>query len=247
MSIKLEKICKSYDKPVLHNLDLEIQDDEFVAIMGPSGTGKSTLLKILALQIHETSGRYILGEDDVSVMKEEKRSQVITDQVGYVDQDIYLFDSLTVRDNIVIAVNPTDKDIDLKSYELLIKYFKLEDLQDKYPFELSGGERQRAVIVRNVLKRPQVLLMDEPTSSLDFKSSNELLTLISKYQSKLGVALVVVTHNSSVAKHAERVVLLKNGKVFTNIYRGDGDFEQQINTAQAAMYRSDYDRTYIRV
>lgn len=243
MSLKLEKICKLYNNPVLHNLDLEIEDNQFVAIMGPSGTGKSTLLKILGLQLRETSGRYILGGKDVSVMKDKERSEVITNEIGYIDQDIYLFDSLTVKENIVIAVNPTNKEVDQKSYEILIKYFKLEELQDKYPFELSGGERQRVVIVRNVLKKPQVLLMDEPTSSLDFKSSNELLTLISKYQSELGVAVVVVTHNSNVAKYAKRVVLLKDGKVFTNIYRGDTDFEHQINTAQAAMYRSDYDRT----
>lgn len=242
MGIKLEKISKSYKEPVLINLDLEIEDGEFIAIMGPSGTGKSTLLKILGLQIRETSGRYIIGDKDVSLLKDEKRSKMIASEIGYVDQNIYLFDSLTIKENIFLATHGADKKVDTDYLKLLINYFKLENLLDKHPFELSGGERQRIVIVRNLLKKPQLLLMDEPTSSLDFNSSKELLDLISKYQQKLAVSTVIVTHNSNVAKYAKRVILLKNGKVFTNIYRGDSDFETKINNAQAAMYRSDYDR-----
>ncbi len=242
MSIKLEKISKSYIEPVLLDLDLEISDGEFIAVMGASGTGKSTLLKILGLQIHETSGRYILGDKDVSLLKDENRSQMIASEIGYVDQNIYLFDSLTIIDNILLAANGAKKEVDPDYLKLLINYFKLEELLDKYPFELSGGERQRIVIARNILKKPQLLLMDEPTSSLDFNSSKELLDLISKYQQQLAVTTIIVTHNSNVAKYANRVILLKNGKVFTNIYRGDDDFEIKINNAQAAMYRSDYDR-----
>lgn len=242
MAIKLEKLSKIYNRPVIVDMDLEVSSGEFISIMGPSGTGKSTLLKILAMQIYESAGKYYIDGLDVSTMTYDQRASTIAKDIGYVDQEIYLFDSLTVGENIKLASYNASGSYDDEYFTILCQYFKLSELVDKYPFEISGGERQRTVIVRNLLKKPKFLLMDEPTSSLDYKTSEELLTLLARFQSEFNITVIIVTHNSNVAKHSKRVILLKDGKIYSNVYPISNDFEHDINNAVNGMYRRDYDR-----
>lgn len=242
MSLELKKISKTYYDTVLENLDFKVEDGQFISIMGPSGSGKSTLLKILGLQIRETSGSYVIKNIEVSSQSYKNRRKHLADLIGYVDQDVYLFDSLTIEENIKIGCYGANIKIDLNYLQQLLKYFKLEQHIDKYPFEISGGERQRVIIVRNLLKKPEILLMDEPTSSLDYKTSNDLMELIVKQQHDLKVTTIIVTHNPHIAQYTNRVVFIKNRKIFADIYRTEENFEERINKTQAAVYKGDYDR-----
>lgn len=240
--IKLQKISMSYKRPVLSEIDLNIKAGEYVAIMGQSGVGKSTLLKILALQIRATNGCYLLADQELSTLNNKERQGLIAKEIGYVDQATYLFDSLTVYENIMLATDVAGEKWDEQLFELLIKYFELDGLASKYPSELSGGERQRVVITRNILKKPRILLMDEPTSSLDYLSSLKLMNLIDRYQRRFDLTTIIVTHNSQIAKHTNRVILINDGRIYADIYRTSDDFEQQIIKAQNAMYGREYDR-----
>lgn len=243
MAINLSKICMNYNRQVINNLDLKIEDGEYTAIMGPSGVGKSTLLKILALQERATSGSYLLGDIDVSIEDQTKRKEIIRNQIGYVDQATFLFDSLTVIENVMLASSSSGVAFDQEYCSKVFKYLEIDGKEHSYPYELSGGERQRVVIAQNLLKKPTILLMDEPTSSLDYISSKNLMELLSSLQQSLQITTVIVTHNSQVAKHADRVILMKDGQIFANVYKGADDFEAKIMTAQSAMYRRDYDRS----
>lgn len=237
MAIKLEKICMTYNRPVIVNLDLTIYKGEYVAIMGPSGVGKSTILKILALQIRATSGIYQLDEQDVSVESHENRKKIKRDTIGYIDQATFLFDSLTVIENVMLMLSSVNEIFDQKYCDLVFKYLDISGKENSYPYELSGGERQRVVIAQNILKKPKLLLMDEPTSSLDYINGKKLMELITKLQSKLNLTIVIVTHNTNVAKYVNRTILIKDGQVFANVYKGEDDYQTKLMTAQSAMYR----------
>lgn len=217
MAIKLEKICVNYNRPVIVNLDLIIEEGEYVAIMGPSGVGKSTILKILALQLRATSGSYYLDEVDVSVESHEDRKKIKRNTIGYIDQETFLFDSLTVIENMMLTLSSVNKDFDKDFCELVFRYLDISGKGNNYPYELSGGERQRVVIAQNILKKPKILLMDEPTSSLDYTNGKKLMYLITKLQAKLNITIVIVTHNTNVAKYVNRSILIKDGQVFANV------------------------------
>lgn len=237
MAIKLEKICMTYNRPVIVNLDLTIEEGEYVAIMGPSGVGKSTILKILALQLRATSGSYKLEEQDVSVESHENRKKIKRNTIGYIDQATFLFDSLTVIENVKLILSSVNQVFDQEYCDLVFKYLDISGKENSYPYELSGGERQRVVIAQNILKKPKILLMDEPTSSLDYINGKKLMELITKLQSRLNLTIVIVTHNTNVAKYVNRTILIKDGQVFANVYKGEDDYQTKLLTAQSAMYR----------
>lgn len=241
MAIKLEKICMDYNRKVIDNIDLIIEDGEYIALMGPSGVGKSTLVKILGLQERATSGSYLLDDTDVSLESQTNRKEIMRNNIGYVDQATFLFDSLTVIENVMLATDSINQQFDQEYCKLIFNYLDIADKEDAYPYQLSGGERQRVVIAQNILKKPKILLMDEPTSCLDYMSSKKLVKLISRLQAEFKITTVIVTHNSQIAKYANRVVLMSDGQIFANLYKGAEDFESKIITAQSAMYRRDYD------
>lgn len=242
MSITLKKISKNFNYPVLKNIDLDVKQGEYLAIMGSSGVGKSTLLKILALQLRPDSGIYTIDNQDINVQTEIIRKQYITHNIGYVDQEPYLFDSLNVIENILLGLSISEQNQTQKLINQVLVYFDINHLQKYYPYELSGGERQRVVIVKNILINPKLLLMDEPTSSLDYATSNKLMELLDAYQKEYKITTIIVTHNPTIAKHTNRTIIMNEGKIYADIYKTDDSFEQDIINAQAIIYRRKDDR-----
>lgn len=236
MSIQLQALSKQYDQSVLENIDLEIKTGDFVAIMGPSGAGKSTLVKQLALIELPSSGNYLLDGVNLSLATVDERSQLIRRTIAYVDQSLFLYDSLTVYENISLGLNIAQMKIDSVAIANMASKLKVEHLLTKYPCELSGGERQRIIICQNLLKQPKLIVLDEPTSALDYQASHELMQLLTAFQSELSTTIILVTHNSAMAKYSKRTIFLKDGRVYNNVYHLDHNYEQEIIACNSSMY-----------
>ncbi len=241
MSIKLKALSKVYRQKVLNDIDLTINDGEFVAIMGPSGAGKSTLVKLLALIEQATSGQYFCDDVELITANLDIRQKFQLQNIGYVDQSLELFDSLNIEENINIVRNIANIDVDDIYRNNIFSSLQINDLLLKYPSELSGGERQRVIIARNLLKKPSLLILDEPTSALDYRTSNNLMKLLKTLHQQIELTIVLVTHNSNIAKYTNRTVFIKDGSIYNNIYNLNENYEHEIITCIQSMYRRSND------
>ena len=203
----------------LKNVNFSVEQGEYVAIMGESGSGKTTLLNILAALDKPTEGNVILDGNNLSKLKESQISAFRRDNLGFVFQDFNLLDTFTLEDNIylplVLAGMPYKKMHD-RGISALLK---------KYPYEVSGGQKQRAAAARALITNPKLILADEPTGALDSKASDELLSLFSEIN-RTGQTIVMVTHSVKAASTAGRVLFIRDGEVFHQIYRGNDTDEQ---------------------
>lgn len=214
----------------LTDVTFTAEDGEFIAIMGESGSGKTTLLNILAALDRPTAGNVILDGVDLGKVREGKMSEFRRDNLGFVFQEFNLLDTFTIGDNILLPLvlrgmkyNEMRGDLDKAA-----KVLRISDLLNKYPYEISGGQKQRAACARAIITNPKILLADEPTGALDSKSSDEMLNLFEKINEN-GQTILMVTHSTKAASHAKRVLFIKDGRVFHQIYRG--------NNSVDAMYR----------
>lgn len=212
----------------LTNVNFTVEQGEYVAIMGESGSGKSTLLNILAALDKPTAGRVILDGKDLSTIKDSAVAEFRRNQLGFVFQEFNLLDTFTIEDNIFLPLVLAGKKYDemKKRLEPIAQKLGISELLKKYPYEVSGGQKQRAAVARAMITNPKLILADEPTGALDSKSSDELLHLFGEVNEQ-GQTILMVTHSVKAASMAKRVLFIKDGQVFHQMYRGN-DTEVQM-------------------
>ncbi|HBP64304.1 MAG TPA: ABC transporter ATP-binding protein [Desulfosporosinus sp.] len=205
----------------LSRVSFSIEKGEYVAIMGESGSGKTTLLNILAALDKPTSGEVLLNGKNIVFIKEREISAFRRDNLGFVFQDFNLLDTFSVRDNIFLPLVLSGKSYQEMTSRLtpIAEKLEISDILDKFPYEVSGGQKQRAAVARALIAKPQLILADEPTGALDSKATDHLLKLFSEIHQE-GQTILLVTHSTKAASHAGRVLFIKDGEVFHQLYRG---------------------------
>ena len=211
----------------LSNLSFSVEEGEYVAIMGESGSGKTTLLNILASLDKPTSGEVLLNGKNIVDIKEKEISAFRRENLGFVFQDFNLLDTFSLRDNIFLPLVLSGKGYREMEEKLepLAKMLGIEKLMDKYPYEVSGGQKQRAAVARAVITDPELILADEPTGALDSKSADSLLKIFSELNAS-GQTILMVTHSVKAASNAGRVLFIRDGEVFHQLYRGNSTNEE---------------------
>lgn len=211
----------------LRSVSFQVQRREYVAIMGESGSGKTTLLNILAALDKPTSGSVILDGQDLSKIKESQAAAFRRDNLGFVFQEFNLLDTFSIEDNIFLPLVLAGMKYEQMQERLapIAAQLGITTLLKKYPYEISGGQKQRAAVARALITNPKLILADEPTGALDSKATDELLRLFEQIN-RAGQTIVMVTHSVKAASHAGRVLFIKDGAVYHQIYRGDNTDEQ---------------------
>ena len=207
-------------------MSFSVEEGEYLAIMGESGSGKTTLLNILAALDKPTSGEVLLDGKLLSAIKERDISAFRRDNLGFVFQDFNLLDTFTLRDNIFLPLVLAKKPYSFMRGELqpIAEKLRIEDVLDKFPYEVSGGQKQRAAVARALITHPKLILADEPTGALDSRATDELLELFERIN-RDGQTILMVTHSVKAASHAKRVLFIKDGEVFHQLYRGEMNCE----------------------
>ena len=211
----------------LSNVNFSVEVGEYVAIMGESGSGKTTLLNILAALDKPTRGSVLLQGKDLTHIREKEITNFRREHLGFVFQDFNLLDNFNNKDNIFLPLVLSKKRVSEMERRLapIAKQLGIEDILTKYPYEISGGQKQRVAVARALITQPDLVLADEPTGALDSKSTEELLHLFGQINEKRQT-IIMVTHSTSAASHASRVLFIKDGKIFHEIYRGNKTMDQ---------------------
>ena len=211
----------------LRQVDFSVEEGEYVAIMGESGSGKTTLLNILAALDKPTAGSVVLDGRELSKVGDADAAAFRRDNLGFVFQDFNLLDTFSLRDNIFLPLVLAGKTYGemYRRLEPIADKLGISHLLSKYPYEVSGGQKQRCAAARALITNPQIILADEPTGALDSKSTDELLNIFSQIN-KDGQTILMVTHSVKAASHAGRVMFIKDGEIFHQIYRGNASDEE---------------------
>jgi putative ABC transport system ATP-binding protein len=211
----------------LTNVTFSVEEGEFIAIMGESGSGKTTLLNIIAALDKPTSGEVFLKDKSLIGISEKEISAFRRDNLGFVFQDFNLLDTFSVKDNILLPLVLSGHTYEemKNSLNTVVEKLGISDLLEKFPYEISGGQKQRTAIARAIITNPKLLLADEPTGALDSKATESLLKLFKKINED-GQTVFMVTHSVKAASHASRILFLRDGAVFHQIYRGSSSNEE---------------------
>lgn len=211
----------------LSDVSFSVEEGEYVAIMGESGSGKTTLLNIIAALDKPTDGEVYLNGRRFSDIKEAEIAKFRREHLGFVFQEFNLLDNFSIKDNILLPLVLAGKQYHEMDKRLtpVARKLGISELLSKYPYEVSGGQKQRAAVARAIITDPQLILADEPTGALDSKASDELLSLFSSINND-GQTIIMVTHSVKAASNAGRVLFIKDGRVFHQIYRGASSNEQ---------------------
>ncbi|MBP3794088.1 MAG: ABC transporter ATP-binding protein [Ruminococcus sp.] len=220
----------------LKSVTFEVEKGEYVAIMGESGSGKTTLLNILASLDKATSGEVILDGKKLSQINEKEISAFRRDNLGFVFQDFNLLDNFSIKDNILLPLVLLGMKYDDMEKRLMpiVKMLGIDQLIEKYPYELSGGQKQRTAIARAMITQPKLILADEPTGALDSKSTDSVLDIFDVLN-KDGQTILMVTHSIKAASRASRVIFIKDGTLFHQIYREEATTEQMYQKISHAL------------
>nr|WP_276938221.1 ABC transporter ATP-binding protein [Helcococcus sueciensis] len=218
--IRTENLNKIYEgtNPVhaVNNVNLEIEEGEFVAIVGASGGGKSTLLHMLGGLDIPTSGKVLINGKDIYKMSDEERSIFRRRSIGFIFQFFNLLPILTAKENIELAASLDGAEVDSKMVEELVKVLGLKERLNHFPNQLSGGEQQRVSIGRALAYKPEIILADEPTGNLDKKNSEIIIDLLKLFAKKYGITVVMITHDLNIASAADRIIKIEDGKIVSD-------------------------------
>ncbi len=216
----------------LNKVSFSVENGEYVAIMGESGSGKTTLLNILAALDKPTAGKVLLDGRDLGGMPEKEISSFRRDNLGFVFQDFNLLDTFTLRDNIFLPLVLAGKEYGEMERRMqpIVRRLGIVELINKYPYEVSGGQKQRAAVARALITNPRLLLADEPTGALDSRSADSLLKLFAGINQE-GQTILMVTHSARAASHAGRVLFIKDGELFHQLYRSGSNEEMYVRIA----------------
>ena len=211
----------------LKNVNFSVEEGEYIAIMGESGSGKTTLLNILAALDKPTAGSVKLDGKELSSIKESAVAEFRRDNLGFVFQEFNLLDTFSLEDNIFLPLVLAGKSHDTMAARLkpIAQHLGITELLKKYPYEVSGGQKQRAAVARALITDPKLILADEPTGALDSKATDEMLRLFADIN-RGGQTIIMVTHSVKAASSASRVLFIKDGEVYHQIYRGNSTNEQ---------------------
>lgn len=225
---------------VLKGIDLRVLRKEFVGIMGPSGSGKTTLLNVLATIDRTTNGTILIEDEDISTMNNTALSAFRRNKLGFIFQDYNLLDTLTVKENILLPISLSKKSKQQAENEFtaIADVLGIQELSQKYPFEISGGQKQRTAAGRALIHQPSIIFADEPTGALDSKSASSLLSVMEEVNRKRKVTIIMVTHDPVASSYCNRVVFLKDGKIYSELYRGEKSrqsFFKEIIDVQAVL------------
>lgn len=226
--MQVKNVSKEYGRKgmknrVLNNIDLQIYEGDFIAIMGPSGAGKSTLLNLLSTIDKTSHGAIIMDGVDITKVSNQKLSKIRKEKIGFIFQEYNLLDNMTLMDNIALplSINGTDpKKIQSKVKQLAV-LFGIQEHLEKYPYQLSGGQKQRGAAARALISDPKIVFADEPTGALDSKSSKELLLSLKKINEEQQATILMVTHDTFSASYAKQVYLLKDGEISAKLNAGE--------------------------
>ncbi len=232
--LKVKNVSKIYTTrfgstkvQALSNMNFTVEQGEYVAIMGESGSGKTTLLNILASLDRPTSGEVLLNGKNLTSIKEKEISAFRRDNLGFVFQDFNLLDTFSLQDNIFLPLVLGGKSYEEMNGRLvpIANRLGIANILSKFPYEVSGGQKQRAAVARALITKPKLVLADEPTGALDSRSADGLLRIFNEINND-GQTILMVTHSAKAASHAGRVLFIKDGEVFHQIYRGSSSNEQ---------------------
>lgn len=245
MLLETKNIKKSFGNKlnrteVLKGIDFELDSGEFVTIMGPSGSGKTTLLNVLSSIDRVTSGSILVEGEDFTKLKDKRLADFRKNKLGFIFQDYNLLDTLTVKENILLplSIRKISKKQADKQFQNIAEQLGINDLKGKYPSQISGGQQQRTSAARAFIHQPKIIFADEPTGALDSKSASELLLKLKEMNEEMRTSILMVTHDATAASYSERVVFLKDGKIYSSLTRGDRtqeDFYQEVMDTQRVL------------
>lgn len=219
--IQFENVTKQYELggdiiKAVDKASFKIENGEFVGILGTSGSGKSTLMHMIGLLDTPSSGKIVVGGKDISKLTDDEISKIRSEYIGFVFQQFNLINQLSVLENVLLPTIYAKKKLDFnpmqKAIDLLTR-FGLYERKDFFPNKISGGQQQRVAIARALIMNPEIILADEPTGNLDSKTGTEILNLLTELNKDLGVTVILVTHDTNVAKKTKRQIFIKDGKI----------------------------------
>ena len=228
--IKMENISKIYGikkntkkYTALKNISFEVNEGEFIGVMGASGSGKTTLLNILGSIDKPTTGRFIMNGKDISTLSKNQLAKHRMDNIGFIFQDYNLLETMTLRENIILPLAIKGKDVDIieKKLAALASDLGITAVLDKYCYEVSGGEQQRAAACRALINDPRMILADEPTGNLDSKSGKDLLKLLTYINTEYNATILMVTHDVFAASYCQKIMFIRDGEIYNELYAGN--------------------------
>jgi len=218
--IHLHNVAKHYQMGdnlvrAVDGISINIQRGDFVAVMGPSGSGKSTAMNLIGSLDVPTHGHIFLDGEDISLLHESDLAQLRGQKIGFIFQQFNLIPTLTVRENVMLPMTLQGNDEEERNERVdkLLKKMDLLDRDDHYPNQISGGQQQRVAIARALANNPEVILADEPTGNLDTKSGEEIMKIFDDLNKKQGITIVMITHETDIAKHSQRIIKIRDGKI----------------------------------
>ena len=223
--IKCKKICQIYGDEnnhviALDNVSFDVEIGEFIAIIGASGSGKSTLLHQIGGVDHPSSGKVIINNTDIYTLNENDLAIFRRNEIGLIYQFYNLIPVLNVKENITLPLQLAHQKVDQKRFNTLIEQLGLSNRLNHLPNQLSGGQQQRVSIARALINQPSLVLADEPTGNLDSKNSDEIIRLLKEANEKYHQTIIIITHDNNIAKLANRVITIKDGKIISDLKRG---------------------------
>ncbi|MGE7875547.1 ABC transporter ATP-binding protein [Bacillus paramycoides] len=245
--VSAKKLTKIYNKnqlPGLNKVSFDIESGEFIGIMGASGSGKTTLLNILSTIDTPTDGDVFINNVDIKTLNDNKSADFRKDHLGFIFQEYFLLDSLTVKENIAVPLTllkKSPKEIE-SAIEILAKRFGIFEQLSKYPSQLSGGQKQRVAAARAIAKQPSILFADEPTGALDSNSATELLQKLREVNEELHTTILMVTHDAYAASFSSRILIFKDGNIIKELRRNGQDRKDFFEEILKAISKIDENR-----